>query len=54
LREADCDNIHYLVVAKLRETMVVSKQAAHELDGERFNHRKPGLQFWKTYVMART
>jgi hypothetical protein len=40
LKRGDCDNDHYLVVAKLRETMVVSKQAAQNFNGERFNGRK--------------
>ena len=40
LRGADCDNDHYLVVPKLRETMAVSKQAAQNFDGERYNGRK--------------
>ena len=39
-RRADCDTDHYLVVAKLRERLAVSKQAAQKLDGERFNMRK--------------
>jgi len=37
---ADCDTDHYLVVAKVRERLAVSKQAAHRFDGERFNLRK--------------
>ena len=32
-RETDCDTDHYLVVAKVREIMEVSKQAAHKFDG---------------------
>jgi len=39
-REAACDNDHYLVVAKLRERLAVSKQAAQKFDGEIFNLRK--------------
>jgi len=36
----DCDTDHYLVVAKVRERLAVSKQAAQKFDGERFNLRK--------------
>jgi len=49
------------VVAKVRERLAVSKQAAQKLDGERFNLRKlnelegsirlrfhTGLQLWRT------
>ena len=37
---ADCDTDHYLVVAKVRERLAVSKQAALKSDGERFNINK--------------
>jgi len=39
-RGADCDTDRYLVVAKVRERLAVSKQAAQKFDGERFNLRK--------------
>ena len=35
-----CDTDHCLVVAKVREKLAVSEQAAHGLDLERFNVRK--------------
>ena len=40
-RVADCDTDHYLLVAKVRESLAVRKQAAQKFDGERFNLRKP-------------
>ena len=39
-RRADCDTDHYLVVAKVRERLAVSKQEAQKSDVERFNLRK--------------
>ena len=39
-RGADCDNYHYLVFAKLREILAVSKKATQNFEGERFNQRK--------------
>jgi len=44
-RGADRDTDHYLVVAKVRESLTVSKQAAQKSDGERFNLRK--LMSWR-------
>jgi len=39
-RGADCDTVHCLVVAKVRERLAVSKKAVQKFDGERFNLRK--------------
>ena len=39
-RGADFDTDHYLVVAKVRERLAVSKQAAQKFDVKRFNLRK--------------
>ena len=39
-RKADFDTDHYLVIAKVRERLAVSKQAAQKVDGERFNLKK--------------
>ena len=39
-READRNTDHYLMVARIRERLAVSTQAAQKLDGERFNLRK--------------
>ena len=36
-RGADCDTDQYLVVAKFRERLTVSKQAAQKFEVERFN-----------------
>jgi len=36
-RRTDCDTDQYLVVAKVRERLAVSKQAAQKFDVERFN-----------------
>jgi hypothetical protein len=39
-RGAECDRDHYVVVAKVRERLTVSKQAAQKLGGEKFKHGK--------------
>jgi hypothetical protein len=38
--ETDCDTDHYLVVAKVRERLAASKQAAQKFDVETFNLKK--------------
>jgi hypothetical protein len=37
---ADCGTDHYLVVAKVRERLAVSKRGAQKIDTERFNVKK--------------
>jgi hypothetical protein len=59
---ADCNSDHYLVVAKVRERLAVSKRMVKTMDVERFNLKqlnweevkeqsrqsKISLQLWKT------
>jgi hypothetical protein len=39
-RAADCDSDHYLLVAKVRERLAVSKQTTQRVHMERFNLKK--------------
>jgi hypothetical protein len=39
-RAADCDTDHYLMMAKVRERLAVSKQTMHRVHMERFNFKK--------------
>jgi hypothetical protein len=39
-RGADCDTDQYLVVAKVRKRLAVSKRAAQKIDTQRFNVKK--------------
>jgi hypothetical protein len=39
-RVADCDTDHYLVVAKVRERLAVSKRTRHRVHMKRFNLKK--------------
>jgi ABC-type hemin transport system ATPase subunit len=39
-RAADCDTGHYLVFAKVRERLAVSKQTMHRVHMEKFNLKK--------------
>jgi hypothetical protein len=56
-READCDTDHYLVVAKVRERLVVNKQRSHRFHMERFNLKKlnevQGKEKYRTEVSNR-
>jgi hypothetical protein len=60
LKAAYCDTDHYLVVAKVRERLAVSKQTMHRVHMERFDLKKLnkvegimlnsqiGSQLWRT------
>ena len=55
LKGADCDTDHYLLVAKVRERLAVSKQEAQRFDGKRLNLRKLNeLEFRKQYQIEIT
>ena len=50
VRGTDCDTDHYLVVAEVRESLAVSKQAAKKFDVETHILRKLSeLEFRKQY-----
>ena len=54
-RGADCDTDHCLMVAKVRGSLAVSKEAAEKFDGERFSLRKLNdLEVRKQYQIEMT
>jgi len=46
-RGADCDTDHYLVIAKVRERLEVSKQVAQRFDNSIRLRLQTGLQLWR-------
>jgi hypothetical protein len=48
-RRADFDTDHYLVVAKVRESLAVSKPTAQKFDGEKFFRKLNELEVRKHY-----
>jgi len=52
-RGAYCDTDHYLVIAKVRERLAASKQAAQKFDGVRLNLREVNeLEVRKQYQIV--
>jgi hypothetical protein len=49
---ADCDTAHYLVVAKARERLAVSKRMAKNMDMERFNLKKLNEEVKEQYQVT--
>jgi hypothetical protein len=43
-----CDTDHYLIIAKVRERLAVSKRAAQKINTERFNLKKLNEGMLKT------
>jgi hypothetical protein len=57
LRGADCDTDYYLVVANVKESLTVIKEAGQKFDWERFKLRKlnelrSGRKFCSRYLRA--
>jgi hypothetical protein len=50
-RGADCDTDYYLVVAKVRERLAVSKRAVEKIDMEGFNVKKLNEGHVKKYLV---
>ena len=51
-RRADCDTDYYVVIAKVRERLAISKEAAQKFVGGKFNLRKINeLEIKKEYQM---
>jgi hypothetical protein len=54
-RGVHCSTDHYLVVAKVKESLTVRKEAAQKFDGEKFNLRKlDDLEVRKQYQIEIT
>jgi hypothetical protein len=51
---ADCDTDHYLVVAKVRKRLAVSKQTTHRFHLQRLNHKKLNEVEAKSNIMLKS